>query len=143
MDWSQRPPFRTRTLMLAILAVGVFLAILLAVTCPDRALADETVVTCGPDVNNVFTASTTAAITADEACPVPPDGGGMYLGATGDLTQGQGAIWQRTPHQAWTSSGSMCRPATSCPLSVNSGSLGQYGGDFYWSGGRSFAHYSG
>ncbi len=94
-------------------------------------------VACGPDANNVFTASTTAAYTADDACPVPSGGGGMYLGASGSSTQGQGAIWQASAPAGLEIVGVYVPPGDLLTSGINEGSTGQFGGDFYWAGGSS------
>jgi hypothetical protein len=114
----------TTLLVLATWTCGVF-------GVPTRATADETVVACGPQPNEVFSASSAYGLTAQATCP----GGNIEL-TTGNAEgwkKGQNAIWQ-----AVASTGLLIRSASIPSMTssgVNAGSKGDYGGDFYWTNG--------
>jgi hypothetical protein len=111
----------------------VLAATLACLTWCAAAIADETVQVCGSAyANNVFAASTVAAITATARCPTGAyNGPGFGLFNSSNPTQGQTGRWQ-----ANTPAGLELVGATASQISsagLNDG--GDYGGGFYWAGG--------
>ena len=119
-------------------AVGVAalmaLVLSLGLTFPRVAGADESVEACGFYANNVFTPSSAFGISASATCP----GGSLALQGSGtSYQQGQGAIWQVTAPANMVIVGATIPAGGLSSDYVNAGSSGDWGGDFYWTGGNS------
>lgn len=111
----------------------VALSVLVAVgfVASSRARADETVIACGSEPNDVFQFSTAYRIGSSEGCPANP----LSIYTSGEsIPQGGGAIWQAAAPPGLAIVGAN---VSLLSYYVNAGSLGQYGGDFYWSSGSS------
>jgi hypothetical protein len=110
--------------LLCVLAVSFALA--------PAGRADEVVAACGSYPNVVFQPISPYGLSAVATCP----GGSIQLESnTQGLARGQNGIWQ-----AATPPGLVVSDAWVTALQsafVNDGSTGDYGGDFYWSGGSS------
>ncbi len=114
-----------------MLSILVALLVVLVVVA-SAARANETVVACGAYPNRVFAASSAYGMAATADCP----GSGFDLNSNGKLLQqGQGAIWQANAPAGLLIVGASVEGLQS--WYVNVGSLGDFGGDFYWQGGSS------
>ena len=104
---------------------------LLGGLAPHAALADETVYACQGPVNEVFAPSNSNSgqFSMPLGCPMQIDTPG------GAMSQGTGAYWQANAPAGLTIVGVDVPSFTS--NGVNDGAAGEYGGDFYWSGGDS------
>lgn len=110
------------------------LVVLLAAIAGDaaRASGDELVASCGSQPNGVFAPYSQYGIEAIANCP----GGDISLNAGSPAyRQGQNAIWQAVAPSGLTITAVWVTSLQSA--FVNAGSAGQWGGDFYWSGGSS------
>ncbi|MGI8506177.1 MAG: hypothetical protein ACR2MK_05115, partial [Solirubrobacteraceae bacterium] len=116
-------------------AIGlVSLVVSLGLSFPRSAPADESVMACGAYPNHVFTPSSAYGMTTIDTCP----GGAIALDALGaSYKQGQGAIWQAAAPGGLIIVGAGVPNGSLSSDYVNAGQQGQYGGDFYWSGGSS------
>jgi hypothetical protein len=115
------------------LVVSICFATLLSVLASAVAQGDETVTVCGFNQNHVFSSSSAYGMTARDTCP----GGSLSLEATGySFKSGQGVIWQASAPPGMTITGATI-PYNGLQSSYVNSSGGQYGGDFYWTGGRS------
>jgi hypothetical protein len=117
---------------------GTALALVtVAVVClaaPRAAVADERVYACGYLPNEIFQAYSPYGITAQATCP----GGGLTLAAdVVGLKQGQNALWQAVAPEGLEIVTATVPPGALQSNYVNAGSDGDYGGDFYWTGGSS------
>lgn len=111
-----------------------------ALTLADVARADETVISCGPySTTGVFAPISKPPVQATGTCPgtgYGGDGSGFYLSpGSGTASQGQNALWQANAPAGLTIVHADVTDVGS--IDVNSGNQGEYGGDFYWSGGTS------
>jgi hypothetical protein len=98
-----------------------------------NARADEWVTSCGPFANHVFKSSSAYGMTATDTCP----GGSLKLDATGfSFKSGQGVIWQASAPAGLTITSAEI-PYNNLQSSYVNSAGGQYGGDFYWTGGTS------
>lgn len=104
-----------------------------ALTFVAGARADESVTACGAYPDGVFQFSSAYAFQGSATCP----GGSIEVDAPALYAQGQGAIFQATAPAGLEIVGAAIPPGGLGSLGVNAGSDGQYGGDFYWSGGSS------
>ncbi|MGA9859684.1 MAG: hypothetical protein WBQ18_17600 [Solirubrobacteraceae bacterium] len=118
-----------QTLARRLAALALITAAPIIAPCISR--ADEYVVSCGNNQDVVFQAYS-SGLYYQAACP----NGGLDLYANADgFKQGQNSIYQ-----ADAPSGLLITSAWITGLQsggVNAGSQGDYGGDFYWSGGTS------
>jgi hypothetical protein len=119
---------------LAANTIAGLVAVSVACALAGVARADESVAVCGPYANNVFTPSSQSGITVSSQCP----GSGLYLGALGpSYSKGQAASWQAVAPPGLVIAGASIPAGGLLSDYVNAGSQGQYGGNFYWQGGRS------
>jgi hypothetical protein len=100
---------------------------------PALARANETVDACGFVPNEVFQAYSNFGMEVQANCP----GGGLTLYADSEFRQGQNAIWQADAPAGLTIVAAMVAPGALESEFVNAGSLGDYGGNFYWNDGSS------
>jgi hypothetical protein len=117
------------------ISAALLLVAAAAVVCllrPSLAQADESVVTCGPEPDYVFQASSSYGMGAQATCP----GGQLQLSADAvNFKQGQGVIWQANAPSGLTIDGAAI-PSMNSEF-VNDGNVGDYGGYFYWNGNHS------
>ena len=77
-------------------------------------------------------------MTESATCPGSiADGGGLYIGALSSYKRGQGAIWQTVAPAGFSIVSATVPSGQLYASGISAGSVGQYGGDFYWNGGRS------
>jgi hypothetical protein len=127
-DGLRRPATRfMRRLCLAV-------AIAACLASPQLARADETVVACGFVANSVFQAVSAYGIQTQATCP----GGGLLLATeVVNIKRGQNALWQATTPAGLIIVAATVPAGLLSSQYVNAGNSGDYGGDFYWSGGSS------
>jgi hypothetical protein len=118
--------------------VLIALAAVVACLCgaaPNSARADEIVTACGGYENHTFLPSASyTGINVLGTCP----GGPIALTTNGvPMKDGQGAIWQAVAPPGLAITGASIPANSLLSSGVNEPSGGQYGGYFYWSGGRS------
>jgi hypothetical protein len=107
-----------------------------ALAVPALAFGGETVVSCGAYANHVFAPSSAFGITTGADCPGAE--GGLNLEAADQAyDRGQGAIWQANAPTGLTINGATIPAGDLSEEYVNAGRNGQWGGDFYWAGGKS------
>jgi hypothetical protein len=120
-----------RTLRIEALAQLVAALAIASLLAPTSASADETVVACNYEPNHVFGSVQADGINVDDYCPLGP----LELSTVGaSIKQGVGALWQTVAPPGLLISGVHVDLASNY---VNDGTAGQYGGDFYWTGGSS------
>ncbi len=113
---------------------GLALTLALCLGTPHVAQADETVYSCGYVANEVFIAYTAVNIQTQAACP----GGGLTMAADAvGYKQGQNATWQAVAPPGLIIVAATIPQGALQSQFVNAGSSGDFGGDFYWSGGAS------
>ena len=113
---------------------GLALTLALCLGTPHVAQADETVYSCGYVANEVFIAYTAVNIQTQAACP----GGGLTMAADAvGYKQGQNAMWQAVAPPGLIIVAATIPQGALQSQFVNAGSSGDFGGDFYWSGGAS------
>jgi hypothetical protein len=107
--------------------LGLLLVLAVCLAIAQGAHADEYVIACGPQPNDVFTAVNPYGLTAQSTCP-----GGQISLLTNVVgyKHGENALWQATAPPGLTIA-SASIPAMREQY-VNAGAQGDYGGDFYW-----------
>jgi hypothetical protein len=112
----------------------LMLASLISLGAAQPARANESLLVCGAGSNNIFSAFSAYGIRAVNSCPFGP----LSLHASGGpYNAGDGAIWQANAPAGLEIVGASIPMNALVSDYVNDGSVGQYGGDFYWDGGRS------
>jgi hypothetical protein len=125
---SRYQPKHGRLLLGLLVAAALVLAV---ETSPAR--ADENVYACGIYPNHIFKPVSSYGLNYTDGCTGPPSGA-LDLNSFGNtLSQGQNALWQASAPAGLTIVGVNASDVAS--NDVNAGSLGDYGGDFYWQGG--------